>query len=120
MRLALARGAPLDRPDVERGMRPGRLRQVLDDAGNAVVAFDQQHVARPERRAQPIGVARRERLVAAQRLFQITCDRTAETVEHPAHGGPVPSSRNSGSVTGWEISRFNFWRSRCIFFYIAD
>src|SRR5260370_6190185 len=113
MRLALARRATLDRPDVERGMRPGRWRQILDDPGDAVVAFDQQHVAGPQRRAQPVGIARRERLVAAQRLFQIACDHTAEPVEHPAHGGPVPSSRRSGWVTGCEISRFNLWRTRC-------
>src|SRR6266571_1824951 len=92
MRLALARRAALDRPDVERGMRPGRLRQVLDDAGDSVVAFDQQHVAGSERRAQPVGIAGRERLVAGQRLFQIARDRSAKTVEHPAHGLAVPRS----------------------------
>ena len=44
-RLAVGGGAIADRPDIERGVRPGRLREIFDDAGDVVVAFDQQHVA---------------------------------------------------------------------------
>ena len=51
-RLALAGLAIADAADKQRGMRPGRLRQILDDAGNVIVAFDQQHVARLQGGAQ--------------------------------------------------------------------
>ena len=54
MRLAVWFLRAVDRTDIERGMRPGRLGQVFDDAGDAVVAFDQQHVARLDDAAQMI------------------------------------------------------------------
>ena len=45
VRLAVGGDAAGDRPDIERRMRPGRLGQIFDDAGNVVVALDQEHVA---------------------------------------------------------------------------
>ena len=84
-RLAV-RGLPLaDRADIERGVRPGGLGQVLDDAGNVIVAFDQQHIARPERGAQRIRIARRERLVALFRALQIVGNSLPDATEHPVH-----------------------------------
>ena len=86
-RLAVRGVAVADRPDIERGMRPGRLREILDDAGDVVVAFDQQHVAGLERGAQRLRIARREGLVALRRLLQIAGD-----------GSPDPA-RASNSMT---------------------
>jgi hypothetical protein len=57
MRLAVGFVGAVDRADVKRAMRPGGLRQVFDDAGDAVVAFDQQNVARLDDAAQMLGVA---------------------------------------------------------------
>ena len=62
-------------------MRPGRLREIFDDAGNVVVALDQQHVAGLQGGAQG-GIARREGLIALHRLFQIagqTCPTPSST-----------------------------------------
>ena len=41
--LAVGYGAR-HRPDVQRRMRPGRLSEVFDDAGNVAFALDQQNV----------------------------------------------------------------------------
>ncbi len=68
-------------------MRPGRLRQILDDAGNVVVAFDQKHVAALERMTQRIRIARRERLIAVHRLLQIAGDKPPDSIEQCAHAG---------------------------------
>jgi putative transposase len=84
-RLAVRRGALADRPDVERSMGPGGLREVLDDAGDVVVALDQQHVAGPKRGAQRVRVARRERFVARGRAFEIAGDALPEFFEHQVH-----------------------------------
>jgi hypothetical protein len=40
MRLTLKDGAP-NRSDIERSVRPSRLRQVLDNTGNVAGALDQ-------------------------------------------------------------------------------
>ncbi len=71
-------------------MRPGRLREIFDDAGNVVVAFDQQHVAGLQHRAQRIRLARRERLVAVLRLFQIAGKKLPDAFECPTHRHRVP------------------------------
>src|SRR5258707_240014 len=52
MRFAIGLGRAVDQADKQRGMRPCGLRQVFDDAGNPVVALDQQHVARFDDAAQ--------------------------------------------------------------------
>ena len=67
-------------------MRPGRLGQIFDDAGDVIVAFDQQHVAWFQRLAQRVRIARRERLIAVYRPIQITDDDPPDSIEHPAHG----------------------------------
>ena len=46
----------------------------------------EQHVAGLQRMAQRLGIARRERLVAAHRLVQIAGDQPPDAIEHPAHG----------------------------------
>ena len=66
-------------------MRPGRLGQVFDDAGDVIVALDQEHVAGLQRLAQRVGIARRERLIAVNRLLQIAGDQPPNAIEHPAH-----------------------------------
>src|SRR5262249_16958237 len=53
-----------------------------------------------------------------QRLFEITRDRGAETVEHPAHDR-APSSRSRGLVSRHEMSPFNLWPTCCIFVHIT-
>ena len=81
-------GAVADRSDIERGMRPCRLGQVFDDAGNMIVAFDQQHVAGLQGRAQRVGIRRREWLIALHRLFQIVGEKAPNPIDHPAHNRP--------------------------------
>jgi hypothetical protein len=39
----------LDRSDIERSVRPSRLRQIFDDARNVAIALDQENVAGLER-----------------------------------------------------------------------
>jgi hypothetical protein len=93
MRFAVRRGAACDRSDIERRMRPRRLREIFDDAGNVVVALDQKHVAGFERLEQCVRIARRERLVAAHRLLQIAGDQPPEAIEHHAHRSLPANSR---------------------------
>ena len=40
------------RADVKRGMRPGRMRQVLDGGADALIALHQQHITRPQSRPE--------------------------------------------------------------------
>ena len=89
MRLAVGLHGAFDRPDIERGMRPGRLRQIFDDAGDAVVAFDQQHIARLDHTAQMLGIAGRERLIAGDFLLEVSRNQLADGVEHYAHETPL-------------------------------
>jgi hypothetical protein len=89
-RLAFRRLAVADAADEQGGMRPGRLRQILDDAGNVVVALDQQHVARLQSRAQGRWIARRIGLVALHRLLKIAGDHAPDAVEHKAHSPRPP------------------------------
>ena len=84
-RLALGRYAARDRPDIKRRMRPGRLREIFDDAGNVVAALDQQDIAGLDAGAQRRGIRRRERLVAIGRLLQIAGDQAADAIENPCH-----------------------------------
>src|SRR4051794_6034923 len=74
-------------------MRPGRLREIFDDAGNTVVAFDQEHVALLDDPAQILGIAGRERLIARHFLLKVAGDQLANGVEGDAHdlSSPRPS-----------------------------
>ena len=69
-------------------MRPCGLGEVFDDAGNPVIAFDQQHIARLDHTAQMLGIAGRERLIAPDFLFQVARNQLADGVEHYAHKIP--------------------------------
>ena len=71
-------------------MRPGGLGEILDDAGDVVVALDQQHVARPQHGAQRVGIARRERLVARLGALQIAGDLLSDAAKHPVHDSRFP------------------------------
>src|SRR5262249_19002803 len=90
MRLAVVLLRAVDWPDIERGMGPGGLGQVLDDAGNAVVAFDEQDVARLDDAAQIFRIARRERLIARYLLLEIAGKQLADPIEHYAHNSTSP------------------------------
>jgi hypothetical protein len=85
MLLAVRLERAVDRPDVKRRMRPGRLREILDDAGNAVVAFDQKHVARLNDGAKMFRIARRERLKPDSFVLKISGNQLSDRVEHEAH-----------------------------------
>ncbi len=90
---------------------PGRLRQILDDAGDAVVAFDQQHVAGLDQSAQPLRIAWRERLIARHLLLEIARDQLADRVEHEAHDG-LPhrgSSRPLVLCPSWWSKAIAIW-----------
>jgi hypothetical protein len=88
MRLAVGLKRTVNRADVKRAMRPGGLRQVFDDAGDAVVAFDQQHVAGLDDAAQMLGIAGGKRLVARDFLLQVARNHLADRIEHYAHETP--------------------------------
>ena len=92
MLLAIGLTGAVDRPDIKCGMRPGRLRQIFDDAGNPVVAFDQQHVAGLDDAAQVLRIAWRERLIARNFLLQVARDQLADGVEHYAHSKLPPAA----------------------------
>ena len=85
MRFAVGLGRAVDRADEQRGMRPGRLRQVFDDAGNPVVALDQHDVAGLHDAAQMFGIARREWLIARHLLLKVPRDPLADGIEHDTH-----------------------------------
>src|SRR5260370_15432201 len=92
MRLAVGLLGAVNRSDIERGMRPGGLRQILDDTGDPVVAFDQQHIAGLDDSAQMFRVARRERLIARHLLLKVAGNQLADRIEHDAHDAIPPSS----------------------------
>ena len=90
MRLAVGLLGAADWSDIERGMRPGGLRQILDDTGDPVVAFDQAHVAGFDHPAQMLRIARRERLIARYLLLKVAGNQLADRVEHDAHDAVPP------------------------------
>ncbi len=85
VRLAVGLGRALDRTDEKRGMRPGGLREIFDDAGYPVVAFDQQDIALLDNAAQMLRVARCERLIARHFLLKVASDQLTDGIEHDAH-----------------------------------
>src|SRR5262249_2738792 len=98
MRIALLAGPAEHRADMERRMRPGGLGQVLDDAGNMVVALDQQHVAGLQGIAQRRGLARREGLVAERRPLQIPGHRAPDAVHDLSHDR-IPAAAQAGPAS---------------------
>ena len=90
VRLAVVFLRAVDRPDIERGVGPGRLGQVFDDAGDAVVAFDEQDVAGLDDAAQKFRIARRERLIARYLLLKVAGQQLADPIEHNAHNSTSP------------------------------
>jgi hypothetical protein len=88
MRLAVGLASAIDRADIERAVRPGGLREVFDDAGDAVVALDEQDIAGLDDTAQMFGVAGGERLIARDFLLQVARNQLADSVEHYAHQTP--------------------------------
>ena len=86
--LAVRLDGAVDGADIKRGMRPGRLREVFDDAGDAAVALDQQHVAGLHVLAQVLRIARRERLITRYLLLEIGGNQLADLIEHDTHDAP--------------------------------
>ena len=113
VRLAVRAALAFDRPDIERRMRPRRLREIFDDAGDVVVALDQEHIAGRQRLAQSVRVARRERLIAAHRLLKIAGDQLPEAIAHSTHE-PLPAP--VASVARLVASLFGriLWQVRCV------
>src|SRR4051794_40849162 len=74
-------------------MRPGRLGQVFDNTGNAVVALDQKHVAGLDVVAQVVGIARREWFIAGQLLLEVAGNQLADLIEYDTHDGTPPVVR---------------------------
>ena len=112
VRFAVGFAGAVDRADIERGMRPGRLREVFDDAGNPVVAFDQQHVARLDHAAQMLGIAGRERLIARNFLLQVARKQLADGIEHYAHEIPPRFFDRFLCSLSMVASRFNLVHAR--------
>ncbi len=109
MRLAIGLRRAIDRADIERGMRPCRLREIFDDAGDAVVAFDQQHVAGLDQAAQPLWIARRKGFIAWHLFLEVAGDDLADGIEHKAHWS-IPPSGMFRPLSCWLIvveSNFN-------------
>ena len=74
--------------DVEHGVRPGALRQVLDDLAHALVAVDQDDVARAgDARRRLVEVVRQEAVVRSARLGE----HARRGVEEPSCGASRPS-----------------------------
>ena len=71
--------------DVERGVRPRALRQVLDHLADPLVAVDQEDVALPERAAQQAGVAGEDVLVALPSRGEHACGGCDHLAAQGAH-----------------------------------
>jgi len=71
--------------DVEDRVRPGALRQVLDDLAHALVAVDQDHVAGADDAQQGVEVVGQEEGVVAARLGERAGGQFEELVAEPAH-----------------------------------
>src|SRR5882757_8578355 len=69
-------------------MRPGRLSEIFDAAGDATFALDQQNIAGSKRFAQGGRLANSERLTVVGRLLQ-PGNQTSDIVEHPVHDPPL-------------------------------
>src|SRR3981189_2270901 len=65
-------------------MRPRRLSQIFDAAGNTTFALDQQNITGSKGVAQGRRIVRSERLTVVGRLLQ-PGNQTSDIVEHPAH-----------------------------------
>lgn len=79
--------------DVERGVRPRRLRQVLDGAGEAAGAFHQQHVALAQRGRDHLARARGHVRAVRARLREETRQPRADVVQDPHFSPCCPGSR---------------------------
>src|ERR1700730_9210856 len=82
VRLAVRSVDANERADIEGGVRPRRLGQVFDNAGEVAVALDQKDITRLERFPQCRRIAGRERLISLHRLFQIPTNRPRYMAEH--------------------------------------
>ncbi|MCY1529818.1 hypothetical protein D9M68_649840 [compost metagenome] len=72
------RATRLQRPDTERRMRPGGLREVLDRRAHARRALDQHHIGRAQRCGQQARVGRKADGRRPARLGQVACQRTPD------------------------------------------
>ena len=102
--LAVGAGGPEvgTRPDVERGVRPGRLRQVLDRGAEAAVPLDEQHVAGPQTGTQLREVGRHRGGVHMALPRQPLREAVGEALPHRAgghrrHQPPPPVRADTGT-----------------------
>ena len=95
--------------DVDRAVRPGRHREVLDRLRHALVPVHEQHVARPDRGLELLGFVVDEALVAAPALREELHEPFGQDAGGRAHGSIVRPARerySSGSSGSSCISRF--------------
>ncbi len=71
--------------DVEDRVRPGALREVLDDLAHALVAVDQDHVAAADHAQQGVEVVGQEERVVAARLGERPGGQVEYLIAEPAH-----------------------------------
>jgi hypothetical protein len=81
--------------DVERGVGPGALTQVLDDRGDPAVSLDEQHVALADVLLQRLEVVPAVPLVGGQRLGEEVHQMASQPAAKP-HCAPPDSSRRQG------------------------
>ena len=89
--------------DVQRGMRPSGLRQVLDGHAEAALPFDEQHVARAQAGHEALRIGRRRDAVRMVRAGQVAAqplaDPSRDAVQDARHGDVA-----GDAVAWWRIS----------------
>ena len=95
--------------DIERRVRPSRLREVLDRGRDFLVALDQQHVARDQDATKRLRVGRRVGLVARGLGLQAPGQIAAEPVEKRiatfSHSAPNSGRDYGGGLRKGEAMR---------------
>src|SRR5258707_1847392 len=98
--------------DVDARMRPGALRHVLDDLGDARLALDQQHVAGPDVLLQVLEVVGNPALVAPHLLVEEPDQDVGKRALDPQGSPPsevdpypslVTSTRRFAVTSGWSL-----------------
>ena len=72
--------------DVERGVRPRALGEVLDHLAHPLLAVDENDVARAEGAAEGVQAGRMVQVVTAARLHQGARGEIVDGATEPAHG----------------------------------
>ena len=91
IRLAVWRDVARPLADIERGVRPGRLREVFDGGGKPAIALDQEDVAGLQRFADNLRIWRIKRCITPGRLRYVVQDLVAEVFFKPSEHEPNPA-----------------------------